>query len=125
MQASDELTGCPECGALPCDWVNTPHQTMQASDAVERLCGALERESVYPLQIGHPKKREFATAIRALLAAIEAKDAALLKVRPILQAYATANPKWFDHHSGTEQDPNGVHALLAALTAPAQAKGEG
>ena len=114
MQASDELTGCPECGALPCDWVNTPHQTMQASDAVERLCGALERESVYPLQINHSKKREFATAIRTLLAAIEAKDAEIKRVRKALRL---TDPDGLI--LGRVRKREGIDA--AALTAPAQA----
>jgi hypothetical protein len=41
MAALHEIDTCPLCGALPCDWVNNPLQTLEpVSRALEALVSA-------------------------------------------------------------------------------------
>lgn len=59
--------------------------------------------------------------LKQAIARVKAMRAVLEAAKPILKRYAANNPKWFSLYTGQEQDPLGVHELLAAL---AQVEGD-
>jgi len=88
MTSEPELEVCPTCGALPCDWVNTP--TTPATDVGEREAVALAMLNGKRVREGWPTTAEIPEGfIDADEWRAEAHDA-LSALAPIRAAETTA-----------------------------------